>query len=69
MGIVSAKEEENDWDAGQELLGRCVLRAIVDLFPHVQVVVRSAVEVKWHTTDIVEHDIRAHHVGDVGQGP
>lgn len=69
MGIMRTQEEEYDGNAEQEFLGRCVLCAVVDLLPHIQVVVSAAVEVEWHATDVVEHDIRAEHVGYVGQRP
>lgn len=69
MRVVRAEEEQHDGDAEEELLGRRVLGSVVDLLPHVQVVVRPAVELEGHTPDVVEHDVGAHHVGDVGQGP
>lgn len=66
---MRAQEEKDDGHAKEKLLGRRVLRAIVDLFPHVQVVVGSAVELKRRTAYPMEHDIRAEHVRDIRQGP
>lgn len=69
MGIMRTQEEEHNRNTEQEFLGRCVLCAVVDLLPHIQVVVSTAVEVEWHAADVMEHDIRAEHVGYVGQRP
>ena len=69
MGVVRAQEEEHDGDTHQELFGRRVLGPIIDLFPHVEVVVGSSVELERHPTDVVEHEVRAKHVRNVGQRP
>ena len=66
---MCAEEKQHNRHAEQKLLGRGVLCAVVDLLPHIEVVKGSAVEFERHTTDIVEHDVRAEHVGNVGQGP
>lgn len=57
MGIVRAKQKEDDRNTQEKLLGGCVLCAVVNLLPHVQVVERSAVELERNATDIVEHEI------------
>lgn len=62
MCVMSADEEQNDGNAEQELFGRRVLVAAVDLLPHVQVVVGSSIELKGHTSYPVEHEKRAKHV-------
>ena len=69
VGVVGADEEEQDGHAEQELLGGGVLGAVVDLLPHVEVVVGPRVEVEGHALHVVEHEVRAGHVGDVGHGP
>lgn len=69
MRIVRTQEEEHNGDAQEKLLGGRVLGSIINLLPHVQVVVRSAVELEWHAADVVEHDVGAKHVRDVGQRP
>lgn len=69
MGIMGAKQEEDDGNAQEEFLRRSILRPMIDLFPHVEVVEGARVEVKGDAAHVVEHDIGAHHVGDVGQGP
>lgn len=66
---MCAEKEQHDRNAEKELLGRGVLCAIVNLFPHVQVVKSTTIEFKWYTTDIMEHDVRAKHVCHVGQSP
>lgn len=66
MRIVRAEQEQHNGDAEEELLGWRILSPIVDLLPHVQVVVCSAVEFEGHASDVVEHDVGAHHVGNVG---
>ncbi|KAJ8105866.1 hypothetical protein OPT61_g9921 [Boeremia exigua] len=53
----------------EELLGGGVLVAVVDLLPHVEVVVGARVEVKGDAADVVEHEVGAGHVGQVDQGP
>lgn len=57
MGIVRTKQKEDDRNTQEKLLGGCVLCAVVNLLPHVQVVERSAVELERNATDIVEHEI------------
>jgi hypothetical protein len=69
MCIVGADKEKCDRDTKQKLLGGRILRPIVDLLPHVEVIECTTVEVKGNTSDMVEHDIRAKHVGHVGKGP
>jgi hypothetical protein len=67
--IMGAEEEQHYWHAEEKLFGWSVLGAIVDLFPHVQVIESSAIEFEGHATNVVEHEIRAEHVGDVCQRP
>ena len=69
MCVMRAQEEQHDGHAKQEFLGRCVLCAVIDLLPHVQVVVGPPVELEWHAADVVEHDVGTDHVRDVGQCP
>lgn len=54
---MRAQQEQDNGHAQQKLLGGRVLGAVVDLFPHVQVVVGAAVELKGHAPDVVEHDV------------
>lgn len=67
--VVGAQQEQGDGHAEQELLGRRVLVAIVNLLPHVEVVVGAGVELEGNAAHVVEHQVRAEHVADVGQGP
>jgi len=69
VGIVCAQEEKHNRYTEQELLGWCVLRPIVDLLPHVQVIIGAAVEVEWNAANPVEHDVRPEHIGYVGKSP
>lgn len=66
---MRAEEKQHYRHAEKELLGWCVLISVVDLLPHVQVVIGASIEFEWHAADIVEHEIGAEHVGDVGQSP
>ena len=66
---MRAEEKQHYRHAEKELLRGGVLISIVDLLPHVQVVVGTSIEFEWHAADIVEHEIGAEHVGDIGQGP
>lgn len=43
--------------------------SVVDLLPHVQVVVRAGVEFERNPPHPVEHDEGDEHVRDVGEGP
>lgn len=69
MSVMGTEQEEHDRYTKQELLGRCVLSSVVDLFPHVEVVVGAAVELERCAADPVEHEIRSKHVRDIGQSP
>ena len=69
MGIMRAEQEQHDRDGQKKLLCRCVLISVIDLLPHVQVVVGSSVELEWHASDVMEHEVGASHVDDVGQCP
>lgn len=69
MGVVSAEEEEHDRHAEQELLSGCVLVAVVDLLPHVEIVVGTGVEFKRNAPHPVEHEEGSKHVADIGEGP
>ena len=69
MGIMRAEQEQHNRNGQKELLCRCVLIAIIDLLPHVQIIVGSSVELEGDASDVVEHEVRASHVNDVGQCP
>jgi len=69
VGIMSAEKKENNGYAEEELLCRRILISIVDLLPHVEIIVSTGVEFEWNTPHPVEHDKRAEHVADVGESP
>lgn len=66
---MRAHKEEADGDAQEVFLGRGELLAIIHLFPHVEVVVCSGIELERDASDPVEHQIRPEHVRDVGEEP
>lgn len=67
--VVGAEEEQDNGHAEEEFLRRSILVAIVDLLPHVQVVVCTRIEFEWDTPHPVEHQEGTKHVGDVGESP
>lgn len=66
---MRAEQKQHNGYAEEKLLGWGVLGAIVNLLPHVEVVKGATVEFKRNAADVVEHDVRADHVGYVGQCP
>ena len=69
VGIMGAQEKEHNGNTEEKLLGRSVLSTVVDLLPHVEVIEGTAIEFEGDSSDIMEHDVGADHVGYVGQGP
>lgn len=57
MRIMCAEKKEDDRNAEQELLCRCVLIPVIDLLPHVEIIVSSCIEFKRYASDIVKHQI------------
>lgn len=66
---MGAHQEQRYRHEKEELLGGSVLVAIVNLLPHIEVVVCARVELKRHATDVMEHKIGSRHIGHVGQRP
>jgi hypothetical protein len=69
MRVMCAEKEQNDWDTEEKFLRGCVLGPIINLFPHVQIIVRPSVELEWHSSDPVKHEERSKHIGDIRHGP
>ena len=69
MSVVSAHKKQADGYAQEELLGWGELFAIVHLFPHVEIVVRSRIEFERDALDPMKHQVGAEHVRNVGKGP
>jgi hypothetical protein len=69
MRVVSTEKEKHNGYAQKELFGWRILVAIVDLLPHVQIVVCASVKLEWYASDPVEHEIGSEHVDDIGEGP
>jgi len=65
LRVMRTDEKQHNGYAKKELLGWCVLVSVVDLFPHVEVVVGTRVEVKGHTAHVVEHEVGSRHVREV----
>ena len=66
---MRAQQKQGNGYEQQKLFGGRILVAVVDLLPHVEVVVGAGVEVKGHALHVVKHYIGAGHVEDVGEGP
>jgi hypothetical protein len=69
MGIVCAEEEQANRNAEEELFARGVLISVVNLLPHIQIVISTRVEFKRHPPYVMEHEIGAEHVGNIRKGP
>lgn len=62
MCIMGADEKQCNRNTKKKLLGGRVLRAIVNLLPHVEIVKSATVEIEGNATNMVEHDVGAKHV-------
>lgn len=69
MRIVRAEQKQDDRHAQQELFGRRILIAIVNLLPHVEIVVGAGIELEGNPLHVVEHEVGAKHICDVGERP
>lgn len=69
MCIVSAEKEQGDGHTQEEFLCRGILVAVVNLLPHVQVVICASIEFERHASHVVEHEVGSKHVADVGERP
>lgn len=69
MRVMRANQEQHYGDREEELFGGGVLVAVIDLLPHVEVVVGAGVEVKGDATDVVEHEVRGGRVRAVDESP
>lgn len=69
MGIMRAEKEKQYWNAEEKFLCGGVLISIVDLFPHIQIVVSTSVEFERHAAHIMKHEVGAEHIRNVGQRP
>ena len=57
MCVMGANQEEDDWDGHEIFLGWCILVAIIDLLPHVEIVKGTGIKVERNASYPVEHDI------------
>ena len=57
MGVVSTDEKEADRNCEEPLLRRSILVTIIDLLPHVEIVIGAGIEVKGYAAHPVEHDV------------
>lgn len=60
--VMRAQEKQDDGHTEKEFLGGRVLCAVVDLLPHVEVIVGAAVELERCAAHVVEHYVRTDHV-------
>ena len=56
VGVVSAQQKQNNWYAEKEFLRRRVLSSIVNLFPHIQIIVGAGVKLERHAAYPMEHE-------------
>ena len=66
---MRANQEQTYRHGEKILLRRCILIFIVDLLPHVEIVVGAGVELEGDAAHVVEHEVCGEHVGGVGEGP
>lgn len=66
---MGAEKEEHNRHAEQKLLRRGILVTVVDLLPHIQVIIGTGIELERNAPHPVEHDEGSEHVADVGKGP
>ena len=69
MRIMRANQEQQYRYGEEKLFGGRVLVPVVNLLPHVEVVVGARIEVKGHAAYVVEHEVGASHVREVDEGP
>lgn len=66
---MGADKEEHDGNTEKKLLGWGVLITVVDLLPHVEIIVSPGVELERNAPHPVKHEEGAKHITDVGQSP
>ena len=69
MRIVRAEQKQHNRNTEKKLLGWRVLIPVVDLLPHVQVVICACVKFKGDTSNPMKHQIGCEHVGDIDKSP
>lgn len=69
MRVMRGHQEQHYWNRKQILLRWRELVSIVDLLPHVKIVVGPRVKVKRDAADPVKHQVGSCDVGQVGEGP
>jgi hypothetical protein len=66
VGVVSAQEKKKDRDTQKELLGRSILISVVDLLPHIEIVIGTSIEFERDSPYPMKHKERYKHISDVG---
>lgn len=56
MRVMGTEEKQEDRHAEQKLLGRGILIPIVDLLPHVEIVIGTSIELKRDAPHPVKHN-------------
>lgn len=57
MSVMGADKKQKYGNHEKKLLGRRVLISVINLFPHVEIIVGSSVEFERYATNPVKHDI------------
>jgi hypothetical protein len=55
MGIVGAEKEKNNRYAEKEFFCRCILGSIIDLLPHVEVIISAGIELERYPSYPMKH--------------
>jgi hypothetical protein len=55
MRVVCAEKEQHYWHTKEEFLRRSILSPVIDLFPHVEIIVSASVKLEWYSSDPVKH--------------
>ena len=56
MCVVGTEKKQHYRHTKEEFLGRRVLSAIIDLFPHIEIVVSASVKFERYSSDPVKHE-------------
>ena len=69
MCVVRTQKKQHNRYAEKEFLCWSVLSSIINLLPHIQIVVSASVKLEGHSPHPVEHEERSKHVRYIRQGP
>ena len=69
MCIVRAEQKQHNGNTEKKFFRWSILIPIVDLLPHVQVVICACVKFKRDTSDPMEHQVGREHVRNIDKSP